>query len=44
VVLSGLRPGASVITDNLQKLREGAPVAPHPASTAPNTVVTAGGN
>ena len=40
VILSGLPADANVITDNLQKLREGAPVAPHaapagPAPTAP---------
>ncbi|QEE27429.1 efflux RND transporter periplasmic adaptor subunit [Terriglobus albidus] len=29
VVESGIPAGAKVITDNLQKLREGAPVAPH---------------
>ena len=29
VILSGLTPGTEVITDNLQKLREGAPVNPH---------------
>jgi membrane fusion protein (multidrug efflux system) len=29
VVLSGLKPGTTIITDNLQKLGEGAPVAPH---------------
>lgn len=32
VVESGLSGGAQVITDNLQKLREGAPVNPEPAS------------
>lgn len=31
VVLSGLKPGTTIITDNLQKLGEGAPVAPHTA-------------
>lgn len=31
IIESGLHPGVQVITDNLQKLREGAPVAPHPA-------------
>ncbi|MEO6923055.1 MAG: efflux RND transporter periplasmic adaptor subunit, partial [Bryocella sp.] len=31
VVKSGLQPGMQVITDNLQKLRDGAPVTPHPA-------------
>ena len=44
VVLSGLAPGTTIITDNLQKLREGAPVSPHPASTKPNTDTSAGGN
>src|SRR6202789_959388 len=34
----GIPPGARVITDNLQKLREGAPVTPHPA---PATVASA---
>jgi RND family efflux transporter MFP subunit len=35
IIESGLKPGEEVITDNLQKLREGAPVQPHeaPAST-----------
>jgi membrane fusion protein (multidrug efflux system) len=32
VVLSGLQPGTRIITDNLQKLGEGAPVSPHPAA------------
>lgn len=36
IVESGLEPGAQVITDNLQKLREGAPVQPHAAQPAPN--------
>ncbi len=31
VIKSGLQPGTQVITDNLQKLKEGAPVSPHPA-------------
>jgi RND family efflux transporter MFP subunit len=31
IINSGLSPGASVITDNLQKLRDGAPVDPHAA-------------
>jgi membrane fusion protein (multidrug efflux system) len=39
VVESGLEAGALVVTDNLQKLREGAPVDPHeaaaPAAAAP---------
>ena len=42
VVLSGLSPGMQVIMDNLQKLREGAPVNPHPA--APPAAAPAGGN
>jgi membrane fusion protein (multidrug efflux system) len=45
VVLSGLSPGAEIITDNLQKLREGAPVNPHAATLpAPQTAAPAGGN
>lgn len=31
IIEGGVEPGTEVITDNLQKLREGAPVAPHPA-------------
>jgi membrane fusion protein, multidrug efflux system len=31
IIESGLAPGTKIITDNLQKLREGAPVAPHAA-------------
>jgi membrane fusion protein, multidrug efflux system len=31
LIQGGLTPGARVIVDNLQKLREGAPVNPHPA-------------
>jgi len=42
VILSGLSSGADVITDNLQKLREGAPVNPHPA--APSAPAHAGGD
>jgi len=34
VVTDGLPPGARVITDNLQKLKEGMPVAPHAAAPA----------
>lgn len=39
VIESGLQPGATVITDNLQKLKEGVPVAPQekPADSAPTT-------
>lgn len=35
IIDSGLQPGTEVITDNLQKLREGAPVQPHEAPPAP---------
>jgi membrane fusion protein, multidrug efflux system len=35
IVDSGLTNGAKVITDNLQKLSEGAPVSPHPANNPP---------
>jgi membrane fusion protein, multidrug efflux system len=38
LVEGGVAPGAQVIVDNLQKLREGAPVSPHPA---PATVASA---
>ncbi len=37
VVTAGLQPGARVILNNLQKLREGAPVAPHPAPASPSS-------
>jgi membrane fusion protein (multidrug efflux system) len=33
IVESGVQPGMSAIIDNLQKLREGTPVAPHPAAS-----------
>lgn len=36
VISSGLQPGARIIVSNLQKLREGAPIAPHPAPPAPS--------
>ena len=36
IVESGLEPGSLVVTDNLQKLRDGAPVAPHEVSPAPS--------
>jgi membrane fusion protein, multidrug efflux system len=39
LVEGGIAPGAQVIVDNLQKLREGSPVNPHPA---PATVASAG--
>ena len=35
VVTGGLQAGERVIMDNLQKLREGAPVDPHPAPAQP---------
>jgi membrane fusion protein (multidrug efflux system) len=34
IVESGLEPGALVVTDNLQKLRDGAPIAPHEVPAA----------
>ncbi len=42
VIKSGLAPGAQVITDQVQKLREGAPVSPHaaPVSAAAPTSST----
>ncbi len=42
IVESGLQPGTEVITDNLQKLREGAPVAPHAAQMPTANNPTAG--
>lgn len=33
IVENGLEPGTAVITDNLQKLRDGAPVSPQQAAT-----------
>jgi membrane fusion protein, multidrug efflux system len=35
IVNSGVPPGSRVIVDNLQKLRDGAPVAPHTPAQAP---------
>jgi len=44
VILSGLQPGTTIVTDNLQKLREGAPVAPqHKAPAAPAAGGATGG-
>ena len=43
VVLSGLQPGTTIVTDNLQKLREGAPVAPQKAPAAPAAGAATGG-
>lgn len=40
IVQSGLPSGAAVITDNLQKLREGAPVDPHSAPPPAATSAT----
>lgn len=43
VITSGLEPGSRVIVSNLQKLRDGAPVAPHlVAAPAGDTAPTAG--
>src|SRR5215469_2688563 len=36
IVTSGLSPGAKIITNNLQKLREGAPVAPQTVQSQGN--------
>lgn len=36
VIEGGLQPGTQVILDNLQKLKEGVPVSPHPAAAAPS--------
>ena len=40
VINSGLQPGARVIVSNLQKLRDGAPVSPHPAPPPPSPDTT----
>jgi membrane fusion protein (multidrug efflux system) len=32
IIESGLKPGDRVITDNVQKLRDGAPISPHEVS------------
>ena len=44
IIESGLEDGATIILDNLQKLREGAPVSPQQAKTpaAPASQATAG--
>jgi membrane fusion protein (multidrug efflux system) len=42
VVESGLSDGAVVITDNLQKLKDGVPVAPHNAPSSPAVDRSAG--
>ena len=40
LVESGVSPGARVIVDNLQKLRDGAPVNPHQGAAAETTPTT----
>ncbi len=40
VVKSGLQPGERVITDNLQKLKEGVPVSPHAAAAITQPVAS----
>jgi membrane fusion protein (multidrug efflux system) len=40
VINSGLQPGARVIVSNLQKLKDGMPVSPHPAPSSPSTNIT----
>jgi membrane fusion protein (multidrug efflux system) len=42
VISSGLQPGARVIVSNLQKLRDGTPVDPHPAPPSPPPTSTPG--
>jgi membrane fusion protein, multidrug efflux system len=42
IIESGLEPGAQIITDNLQKLKEGAPVDPHAAQLPPANNSAAG--
>ncbi|AEU38020.1 efflux RND transporter periplasmic adaptor subunit [Granulicella mallensis] len=39
LVLGGVSPGAKVITDNLQKLRDGSPISPHQEPTVASTPV-----
>jgi membrane fusion protein (multidrug efflux system) len=41
IIDSGLQPGTEIITDNLQKLREGVPVEPHETSPASASSVQA---
>ena len=41
VIKSGLEPGTQIILDNLQKLKEGAPVSPHPAAPPAGTTAAA---
>jgi membrane fusion protein (multidrug efflux system) len=42
VVEGGLASGSQVIVDNIQKLRDGAPVSPHPAAPAQAAATAAG--
>jgi membrane fusion protein, multidrug efflux system len=44
VITSGLKPGARVITDQLQKLREGAPINPHEATPSSSAATPQGKN
>jgi membrane fusion protein (multidrug efflux system) len=44
LVEGGVAPGSQVIVDNLQKLRDGAPVNPHPAPATPAEAPNAAGN
>ncbi len=44
IVTSGVKNGEKVITDNLQKLKEGVPVAPHPGPTEAPTSNVGGSN
>ncbi|HVG27908.1 MAG TPA: efflux RND transporter periplasmic adaptor subunit, partial [Acidobacteriaceae bacterium] len=37
IITAGLQPGARVVVDNLQKLKEGVPVSPHPAANPPSS-------
>lgn len=42
IVKSGVQPGQRIIVDNLQKLKEGVPVSPHPApaTSAPTSTTS----
>jgi membrane fusion protein (multidrug efflux system) len=42
LVDGGIAPGAQVIVDNLQKLREGSPVSPHPAAAVASATSATG--
>src|SRR6202163_2390240 len=44
VVISGVSPGALVIVDNLQKLRDGASINPHQLSTVASAASSVAGN